>query len=764
MRATAQIENEVTTRKGNVSVLLIGAGVAAICVAVYWPALSSRAVMFDDEQYLDENALVQTPGWRSAERFLTEVLHPSTVGGYYQPLAMISLMTDYALGGRPNKLAPFHATSLTLHAINSFLVVLFMWELFGSPLAAGLTGLVFGLHPMNVESIPWLAERKTLLGAFFAFLTLILYVRYVRNAKQNTSSSKEPKRPSIASGWYVACLVAFVFALLSKPTVTPLPFCMLVLDVWPLKRFGRRAVLEKAPFLILAGVSAIITVLSQRNTAEITRPLDYPAGAIPLIISHNIVFYLRKLLWPCPLSAFYAFPDRFSLAEPAYLIGVVGTATLAIVFVIFRKRLGPWIAGLLFFFVAILPTLGIIGFTAVIAADRFVYLPMIGILIPVALVLARSLQGGGQRRGIVVVGVVIICGIYAASVRAYLREWTDSETLTKYMLGFAPNSSSLRLSFANALNKQDRRVEAIEQFQLAAQYAPSGFHSPRAQFGRALFQLGKVDEAAIELRAALDIKPDAPEAHLFLADCLAQQGKFAEADQHYRRTIELRPSDHKSYYNYGTFLARFGRSEEAIDQFNKALKIKPDHALTLYNVGLTYFQLGKIEDALMRLSDALAARPDMAKARYQLARANLFKGRIDVGLEFWRAAIRQEPRLVEAMTDLAWLLATSKDDSYRHPVEALRWATQACEVTGNREPMALDTLAAAHAARGHFAEAAETETRAIEGAGGLTTLSLGARTTTPDQMRQRLKLYSSSQPYLEKIQFEAYQPPRPPKQ
>src|SRR5262249_51962700 len=202
----------------------------------------------------------------------------------------------------------------------------------GSAVAAGLTGLIFGLHPMNAESIPWLAERKTLLGAFFALLSLIFYIRYVRSAARRVDAESESARNATAMpSWYGACLLAFILALLSKPTVTPLPVCMLVLDVWPLKRFGRRAVIEKIPFFLLAGASAIITVLSQRNTADITRPLDYPAGAIPLILSHNVVFYLRKLLWPWPLSAFYAFPDRFSLAEPAYLIGILGTLALVMV-------------------------------------------------------------------------------------------------------------------------------------------------------------------------------------------------------------------------------------------------------------------------------------------------------------------------------------------------------------------------------------------------------------------------------------------------
>jgi hypothetical protein len=212
---------------------LLAVSLAIVCfvvTAAHWPALSAKAISIDDDQYLVDNLLVQNPSIESARRFLTEVLEPSTVRGYYQPLSMISLMCDYALGGRPANLRQFHRTSLALHTVNTALVIVLLYLLFGRPLIAAGVGLLFGVHPMTVEPIPWVGERKTLLAAFFALWCLILYVRFARKGSRRV---------------YFGCVVTYVLALMSKPTSTPLPVLMLLIDYWPLKRLNRRTLLEK---------------------------------------------------------------------------------------------------------------------------------------------------------------------------------------------------------------------------------------------------------------------------------------------------------------------------------------------------------------------------------------------------------------------------------------------------------------------------------------------------------------------------------------
>ena len=217
-RPTSRNHLRARNHKSPIMNLGLLTGVIVVCgivFAVHKPALSARAVSFDDEQYLFENHLVQNPSFKSAGRFLSEVLRPSTVRGYYQPLTMISLMLDYAMGGRADNLMPFRLTSLALHTANTILIILLLYQLFDNMWAAAATGLLFGLHPMTVESIPWLAERKTLLAVFFALWSLIFYIRFSRSRGRRN---------------YGFCMMFFILALLSKQNTTRLPILMLLLD------------------------------------------------------------------------------------------------------------------------------------------------------------------------------------------------------------------------------------------------------------------------------------------------------------------------------------------------------------------------------------------------------------------------------------------------------------------------------------------------------------------------------------------------------
>jgi len=203
--------------------------VGALVCAIHWPVLHTRALSIDDAEFVTKNPLVRTPGWPSVGRFFGEVLNPSTVRGYYLPLSMTSLMLDYAMGGRPGDPRVFHRTSLALHALNTILILLILYRLFGALVPATLTALLFGLHPLTVEPTAWIGERKTLLATCFALASILGYLQHARGKGR---------------GWIGASVGLFVLALLSKPTVTLLPVLLLVLDHWPLRSLGRAAVIE----------------------------------------------------------------------------------------------------------------------------------------------------------------------------------------------------------------------------------------------------------------------------------------------------------------------------------------------------------------------------------------------------------------------------------------------------------------------------------------------------------------------------------------
>jgi len=575
--------------------------VCAVVIVVHWPALSAKALSFDDEEYLTDNVLVQNPGWTSARRFLTEVLQPSTVRGYYQPLTMISLMVDYALGGRADNLLPFHRTSLALHVANTALVIILLYLLFGHIWIAAAVGLLFGIHPMTVEPIPWLSDRKTLLAAFFAFWSLILYVRFTRKGH-----------------WlhYIGCLVMYLLALMSKPTSTPLPLLMLLLDFWPLRRWRWRCVLEKLPFFILGALFAIITYVSQSRTYGVRLPGQYGSERIPLVLCHNIIFYLTKISWPANLSSYYSFPQPFGLSHPRVLTGVIGTCILIPLLVISLRWTRVLLTGWLFFFIAILPTMQIIGFSELIAADKFVYLPSLGLLLVLTSLLIWFCGAGGvkkyTRRCVVMVIVVLVLAVgEAVATRRYLVHWRDVVSLHEHMLTVTPNSAQAHFNFASALEFRGELDEAVRHYRKALQLSPSHFNAHN-NLGNALSKQRKLSEAIRHYQEALKLKPDYAKAYNNLGVAFKSLGKIDEAIKHYRRAIELNPNYAPAYYNLGGVFQAQRKFKEAITCYRKVLQIKPKSAKTHNSLASALAMTGRVDEAIKHFREALRLDPSYA--------------------------------------------------------------------------------------------------------------------------------------------------------
>jgi hypothetical protein len=453
---------------------------------------------------------------------------------------MMSLMLDYAIGGRPENLGQFHRTSLLLHAINTGLLTLLLYLLFGRPWVAGVVGLLFGVHPMTVETIPWVSERKTLLAAFFCLLCLILYVRHTRKGGFLV---------------YVTCLIMFLLALMSKPTSTPLPILMLLMDYWPLRRWTWRTFLEKVPFFVFAAISGVITLVSQTRT--VSGSITWAqTGKIPLILCHNIVFYLWKIFWPADLCSHYAFPEPLDVSHPMVLAGLVGSAILIpalLISVIWTREL---LAGWAFFFVGILPSTQIIRFSNVIAADKFAYLPSIGLLMVLASLSGRLWDSFGIRKAtifqvtLVLAGLVLASGEAVAS-RRHLAHWCNTETLYSHMVTVSPNSVAVR-----------------------------------NHLGVALVSVGKIDEGIEQFRTALQIKPGDVKSNYNLGLALKLNGKFEEAINCYQRALEQKPDYAEVYNNLGSIFHSQGKYDEAISHYRRALQIKPDFEVARKNLDI----------------------------------------------------------------------------------------------------------------------------------------------------------------------------------
>lgn len=600
----SQVEQHKTRRADARLTAVLAAAVALLVLACHWPVLSAQALSIDDNQYLTGNALVQNPSWASVQRFFAEVLKPTTVQGYYQPLAMISLMIDYGLGGRADNLAPFHRTTLALHVLNTVLIVTLLYLLFGEPWVAALVGLLFGVHPLAVEPIAWLGERKTMLATFFSLICLVCHVLYARRATW----------PCYAGG-----VAAMVLALLSKPTSTPLPILMLLLDYWPLRRLSRRAVLEKVPHFLIAAAAVAITLISQGRSGVVTAPTHYSAARIISLICHNIVFYLYKAVWPVHVSGNYSFPVPLSPANPIVLIGLIGTGLLLVGLLIAWRWTRAPLTGWLFFVVAIFPTLGVVGFTNVIAADKYAYLPAFGLLLILAAGLARLWRANPRAwaHGLLVAGVLACAGLAAASTRYHVAQWGDSVTLYRHMLRVDPGSTTAQYNLGLLLVKRGQNAEAAELFADAVRLNPGHFQAQR-ELGLALQRLGKTDDAVAHYEAALRVNPRFVLAQLDLARIRLERGQLDEARALCEAALRDQPDNYRVHELLGGTLLKSGDYEGATQHFRRETELKPDWAHGYYSLGLALLRQGQTAEAADAFRAALERDPQHRAAQEAL--------------------------------------------------------------------------------------------------------------------------------------------------
>jgi Flp pilus assembly protein TadD len=644
--------------------------VAIAVAAAHWPVLGAQALSFDDNDFVTYNPLVTHPGWASTSRFFTEVLNPSTVRGYYLPLSMTSLMLDYAMGGRPGDLRVFHQTSLALHLLATLLLILFLYRLSGAIAPAALAGLLFGLHPLTVEPVAWIGERKTLLAAAFAFASLLTYVEHCRRADR---------------AWLPVSATLFALALLSKPTVAMLPLLLLLLDYWPLRRLSWRSALEKWPFFILSLASGVITLISHQRTAGIAAASQATWLQWSLHAAYLLAFYLGKIISPVNLSCVYQPPAPFSLSNPTVLVGVaVVVAVTATVFLLGRRTRGPLI-GWLFFALALGPTLGLVKYSWVIASDKYVYFPAAGVLLVLASGLALAWGWAGRRPGgpalrVALLGVVlVVAAAEAGGVRAALRNWTDSLTLFRHMEAMAPDAPAVHNELGVLLAGQSAEPGAIRH-----------------------------------LRRALELAPDYSDAHYNLGVVLGSSGQVEEAIGHFRRAIQLSPADPHTAYNLGAALRLEGKLDEAEAELRRALHLKPDYVEAADRLADVLVLQGRLVEAVEQLRGAVAVAPGDPRLHFRLAMALTGRGAAPTQVaEELQLAIRCGPGWADPYNALAWLLATSPDETVRDPRRAVPIAERAAELTGRRDPKVLDTLAAAQASAGQFDLAVATARAAL---------------------------------------------------
>ncbi len=676
--------------------------IAAVCLlvlAVYWPVLSARALCYDDNRYFVLNPLVRNPGWNSAWRFLSEVSNPSTVGGYYQPLTMISLMLDYALVGPTNDITQFHRTALTLHIANTALIVVLIYLLFGRRIwIASATGLLFGLHPLTVEAVAWIGERKTLLAAFFALWSLVCYVHYAQSRKK---------------GFFIGSIVTYMLALLSKPTSTPLPVIMLLIDYWPMRRLSRSAILEKLPFFALGGISGIITIISQSKGASIITPEVYGAMRVPLVICHNIIFYPSKMLWPFNLTPHNPFPNPLNLSQPMILIGVIGTFLLIIALLVSLRRTRGAMIGWLIFFIMVLPTMQALQFSDVIASDKFVYLPSLGVLLMLGGFLCWIFSPQKEKSGLTARGVAAVIMVLAivsgesVATRKYLASWRDSMSLWTHMVKVTPHAVSPRNNLGTEYFEMGDFDKAMEQFKIALALDPNNV-STISNIGSTLSSQGKKDEAKYYYEKAIKLNPTGSEGYYSLGLLLISQDKLEEAINLYQGALTKKLQyPFLMYKGIGHLMVRMGQFDEAIKALEKAVILRSDSE-TYANLGQAYAEKGDLEKATENYKKAIMMDPNNPEAHYNLGNAYLSQDRLMEAAGEYQKAIKAKPNYAKAYSNLGVvLLSIGRDD------EAIEKYRRAAELDPNNVEAKFN-LGTTLAEKGLLDEAVENLQKVVE--------------------------------------------------
>lgn len=590
--------------KGRIAALFV----ALITFLVYLPALQNGFVNWDDPDYIYENQNIRSIDFSSL-KWMFSTFHMQN----WHPLTWLSHAIDYAIWG----LNPMghHLTSIIFHGLNTFLIVLLvMWlldkrseGLLSSPLSnhphqtaqitAVAIGLLFGLHPLHVESVAWISERKDVLYAFFFLLSIVSYLKY---------ASSEQGRQKVLN--YILCMLFFIFSLMSKPMAMTLPIVLIILDIYPLGRlelrslfkFYHKVFVEKLPFIMLGLASAIITIIAQQK--EITSFEVHPGERI-LIAFGSLGFYLFKTIWPMDLSPLYPYPSRISLLSLQYVSSLFVISSITVFCILSWKKYKVFSAVWVYFIVTLLPVLGIVKIGTQAAADRYTYLPSIGPFFLMGLCIARLWKkdtappnGITLKRLFVIALSILISSILSVMTIKQIGIWRDSLTLwdkelKRYSIPVAYNNRG------NAYLMLGQYQQAIEDYNKALEQ-DRDFAKAYNNRGLAYGNLGKYQLAIEDFSVSVRKNNREPMAYFNRGNVFKALGDYQKAIEDYSKAIELNPRKADFYNNRGNTFLKLNIYQQAIDDFNMAIRLNRDYDKAYLNRGIAYESLGNFKEAL----------------------------------------------------------------------------------------------------------------------------------------------------------------------
>ena len=584
--------------------LLIAVAVAILTVAVFWEVQWHPFVSFDDDLYVTANPVVLGGLSKSGLAWAFSTMHSSN----WHPLTWLSHMIDVELFGINPRW--HHLTSLLLHALNASLLFLLLSRMTGAIWPSAFTAAAFAVHPLRVESVAWIAERKDVLGGLFWMLTMGAYIRYTERA---------------TLGRYLCVVLVFALGLMVKPMIVTLPFVLLLLDYWPLSRLPRWGILpgripdggppsgspgilaEKIPLFLLAAVSCVFTYFASSYGGALIE-----GGKIPVLVkaSNALVsyaIYVGKIVWPSSLAVFYPHPNAI---PPLWIIAGVSAlaAGATVVAILFGKRLPYLAVGLLWFAGTLIPVIGLVQAGSQGMADRYTYIPSIGLYIAAAWG-TRDLSAGWRQRERVLACLfgVVIAALSTVTLRQ-LTYWRSDTALFTHAIEVTSGNFLAESKLGVALAKQGKSEEAIEHYRKSIAIQPT-FVDAHYNLAVDLEKLGRTDEAIASYRKTLEYNPRHAFAHNNLGALLAGRGNFDAAIEEYKKAIRFNSDFLLAYNNLGAALGQQGKLDESIQYFSQAARINPQDVMTHLNLGVAWKMKGDLAEALYHFREAQRLRP-----------------------------------------------------------------------------------------------------------------------------------------------------------
>ena len=660
---------KLASRPNRKVIIAICAGLIGLAWFVYGQTLRFEFVNYDDNAYVYENPHIL--GGLSFRGIIWAFSHVHSYN--WHPLTTISHMVDCQFYG--TKAGAHHGTNVLLHSAATIALFLALRAMTGTLWRSAVVAILFAIHPLHVESVAWISERKDVLSGLFFMLVLASYTRYAG-------------QPSIPKYLLVVALLAL--GLMCKPMLVTTPFVLLLVDYWPLRRFVQlsdaRAILaEKIPLIVLSIASCAATLAAQTKVIGTTQQFPFSWRINNALISYAI--YIWQMIWPARLAPFYPHSENgFPLWQE--ILAFVLLILLTFVAVHLRKSRPYFFTGWFWYLGMLVPVIGIVQVGLQAHADRYTYLPHIGLYLLVVWSLADIARELRINRYYFAAATAAVIAIFACLASIQTKYWHDGEKLWRRTLAITSDDVVPHYGLGDILIRHGQFTEAISEFRAALKLQPYSAYT-QDHLAVALLKTGQTEEAISLLVTALQSMPHHPTAHYDLGNALFEKGNLDGAIQEYRQQLSQQnmsipasfsqPDFVATHYDLGNCYARTGDFAAAVDEYQEALKLAPGSPLILNNLGFVLSQLNRNRDAVAQ----------------------------------WEQALRVQKDNFEVMTNLAWILATSPEKPIQNPQRALDLA-QSAEKLSSGNPNILRVLAVAYAQVGRFSEALDTAQHGLE--------------------------------------------------